>query len=300
MEIGKLGVFYFMDQLSAPDAAKFAREVEQLGYGALWYPEAVGRNTMVTATWLLSQTTNLVVASGIANIFARDAQAAVGARHALNELSNGRYLLGLGVSHPPLVEEARGHSFVKPLQRMRHYLEKMEQATYGAPDPQKKGELVLGALGPKMTALAAEMCDGVHPYNVTPEHTAKAREIIGKDKKLYIEQKMLLETDATKAREIAKEALGLYLPLVNYQKNWARLGFTSEDWETPTDKLLDAMVWWGSAESLTDRLQEHFDAGADHVCVQPLGQDPMELLKALAPKAESLPDDITERGALRR
>jgi probable F420-dependent oxidoreductase len=284
MSIGKLGVFTFIDVFKADEAAEFARTVESLGYGALWYPEAVGRNSMVTAAWLLSQTKTLTVASGIANIFARDAQAAAGARLALNEMSNGRFLMGLGVSHAPLVEDLRGHSFKKPLQRMRDYVVKMNGATYQSPMPKLSGELVLAALGPKMLALAAEISDGAHPYNVTPEHTARAREILGPDKKLYVEQKVLLETDATKARAVAKENLSFYLPMVNYQKNWARLGFESEDWEQPSNKLLDAMVAWGDESAIRKRLEEHFQAGADHVCIQPLGKAD-EVLRLLAPES---------------
>ena len=300
MKIGKLGVFYFLDSLTAQQSADFARRVEELGYGALWYPEAIGRNSMVTAAWLLSQTEKLVVASGIANIFARDAQAAAGARHALNELSGGRYLLGLGVSHPPLVEAMRGHKFQKPLQRMREYLEKMKEATYQAPMPESSGEIVLGALGPKMTKLSGEMCDGAHPYNVTPEHTAKAREILGPDKKLYVEHKVLLETDAHKAREIGRKALDMYFGLVNYQKNWARLGFEAADWEQQSDRLVDAMVWWGDEESIRKRVDEHFEAGADHVCLQPLGDNPLKTLEVLAPGTGGDKEDPLERGSLRR
>ena len=284
MNIGKLGVFYFTDALTAPQAADFARSVEQMGYGALWYPEAVGRNSMVTAAWLLSQTTDLVIASGIANIFARDAQAAAAARASLNELSGGRFLLGLGVSHPPLVEDMRGHSFTKPLTRMREYLKKMEKAVYQSPAPATMGETVLAALGPKMTELAAEMTDGAHPYNVTPDHTAKARAILGPNKKLYVEQMIVVETDPEKARAVAKQSLSMYLPMVNYQKNWAREGFQSEDWEQPSNRLLDAMVAWGDAETVNKRIQEHFDAGADHVCLQPLGENPLDTLKPFAPK----------------
>jgi probable F420-dependent oxidoreductase len=282
MSIGKLGVFTFIDMMSASDAADFARTVQDLGYGALWYPEAVGRNSMVTAAWLLSQTTTLTVASGIANIFARDAQAAAGARHALNEMSGGRFLMGLGVSHAPLVEDLRGHSFKNPLQRMRDYVEKMNGAIYQSPKPKTSGELVLAALGPKMTALAGEVSDGAHPYNVTPEHTAKAREILGPEKKLYVEQKVLLETDPLKARAVAKANLSFYLPMINYQKNWARLGFQAADWEQPSDKFLDAMVAWGDESAIRQRIDEHYQAGADHVCIQPLG-DPAEVLRLLAP-----------------
>jgi len=282
MNIGKLGVFYFLDNFSATRSVEFAQKIEKMGYGALWYPEAVGRNTMVTAAWLLAHTKTLVVASGIANIFARDAQATVAARKALDELSGGRYILGLGVSHAPLVQDMRGHHYSKPLARMRDYLEKMDQAVYQSVPPEKEGELVIGALGPKMTALSAELTDGAHPYNVTPEHTRKAREIVGPEKKVYVEQKVLLETDPEVARAKARESLSFYLGLPNYQKNWERLGFTKEDFENGSDRLMDAMVIWGNKDKVAAGIQKHFEAGADHVCLQPLGDSPLETLAELA------------------
>ncbi len=294
-----LGVFFFIDTLSATEAGDFARTVEALGYRALWYPEAVGRNSMVTGAWLLAQTASLTVASGIANIFARDAQASASARLALNEMSGGRFLMGLGVSHAGLVEDVRGHSFQKPLQRMRDYVERMKSAIYQSPMPENNNELVIAALGPKMTALAGELSDGAHSYNVTPEHTAKAREILGPEKKLYVEQKVLLETDPSKARAVARESLAPYLSMINYQKNWARLGFTDSDWEQPSDKLLDAMVAWGDESALRKRIEEHFEAGADQVCIQPL-TDPGEVLRLLAPRGSASENDPLERGTIRR
>lgn len=284
MDIGKYGVFYFLDNLTAPKAVEFAQEVERLGYGALWYPEAVGRNSMVTASWLLAHTSKLFVASGIANIYARDPQATVAAQKALNELSGGRYLLGLGVSHAPLVEDLRGHSFHKPLARMREYLEKMSQAVYQAPEAGVSGEVVIGALGPKMTELAAELTDGAHPYNVTPEHTAFARRLVGPNKKVYVEHKVVLETDPEKARAAAKQSLDFYLGLPNYSNNWKRLGFSDEDLAGPSDHFLDELVYWGDADTIVKKLNRHLEAGADHVCIQPLGENPLECLKALSQK----------------
>lgn len=284
MDIGKYGVFYFLDSLTAGQAADFAKEVERLGYGALWFPEAVGRNSMVTAAWLLSHTGRLVVASGIANIYARDPQAAVAARKALDELSGGRYLLGLGVSHAPFVEDVRGHSFHKPLARMKEYLEKMGRAVYQAPAPAVSGETVLGALGPQMTALSARLADGAHPYNVTPEHTAWARKIVGPEKRVYVEHKVVLETDPHKARAAAKQSLDFYLGLPNYRNNWLRLGFSQEDLAGPSDRFLDEMVYWGDADTIARKLNRHLEAGADHVCIQPLGDNPLECLRALAEK----------------
>ena len=282
MNIGKLGVFHFLDSFSAAENAELAREIEQLGYGALWYPEAVGRNSMVQATWLLANTTRLVIASGIANIYARDAQATASARLALNELSGGRFLLGLGVSHAPLVESMRGHSYSRPLAAMRDYLEKMKQATYQAPTPADNGEMVLAALGPKMLELAGQQTDGAHPYNVTPEHTRRARQILGPNKRLYVEQKVALETDPSKARDLARQGLGFYMGLPNYRNNWISLGFSEDDLSGPSDAFLDAMVCWGDVNQVRQKLQQHYQAGADHVCIQVLG-DLKAGLRALAP-----------------
>lgn len=271
MDIKKLGVWFFTEGLTAREAADFARQVQDWGYGALWIPEATGRNSLVHAAWLLSQTTSLVVATGIANVFGRDAQATVGARHALNEQSQGRFLLGLGVSHAPLVERLRGHNYKKPLAYMSDYLDKMGRAMYSAPMPAQQGEVVLAALGPKMLELSRDKADGAHPYNVTPEHTAEARAILGSGKKLYVEQKVMLETDPEKARGAAREVLGMYLKLPNYRNAWFRMGFSEAEVDGTADRFLDAMVAWGDEEAIAERIQAHWDAGADHVCIQPVG-----------------------------
>lgn len=286
MNIGKLGVWYFTDVLSAFDAASFAREVEALGYGALWYPEAVGRESFAHGAWLLSQTTKLVLATGIANIYARDAQATHAARQALDEQSGGRFLLGLGVSHAPLVASMRGHNYNKPLSFMREYLEKMEKATYRAPEPAQRGELVLAALGPKMLELSRDKTDGAHPYNVTPEHTARARKILGPDKKLYVEQKVCLETDPAKARGVARSILQMYTSLPNYRNAWFGMGFSEGEVDAMSDRFLDAMVAWGDESAVAEKIQAHLDAGADHVCIQPLGAENKPELKVLRAMAK--------------
>src|SRR6266849_2394620 len=184
MKLSKIGVWAGMDAFTAPEAAAFAKRVEAWGYGALWFPEAVGRNSLVHAAWLLANTTTLVIATGIANIYARDWVAASSAQKALNEQSGGRFLLGLGVSHSPLVEGFRGQHYGKPVETMRAYLEGMKKTHYTAPPPAEPPKTVIAALGPKMLALAAEQADGAHPYNVTPQHTAEARKILGPSKLL--------------------------------------------------------------------------------------------------------------------
>jgi probable F420-dependent oxidoreductase len=271
MQIGKLGVWMSQEMLSAADAAAQARRVEAWGYGALWQPEAMGRNVLVHSGWILAHTTSLVVATGIANIYGRDPMACAGAQLALAEASNGRFLLGLGVSHMPLVEGVRRHAYGKPVATMREYLTAMAVAPYVAPRPAEKPPTVVAALGPKMLALSAEIADGAHPYNVTPEHTARARGILGPGKLLCPEQMVLLETDPTKARAAARRHLAVYLPLPNYANNWFTLGFTSDDvLNGGSDRLVDAMVAWGDEGAIRTRIQAHWDAGADHVCIQPL------------------------------
>src|SRR3984893_10009174 len=160
MKLSKHGVWAGMDAFTAPEAAAFAKRVEAWGYGALWIPEAMGRNSFVHAAWLLANTTTLVIATGIANIYARDWVAASSAQKALSEQSGGRFLLGLGVSHTPLVEGFRGQHYGKPVETMRAYLEGMKKSRYTAPPPPEPPQTVIAALGPKMLALSAEQADG--------------------------------------------------------------------------------------------------------------------------------------------
>jgi probable F420-dependent oxidoreductase len=290
MHIGKLGVWMSQEMLTAADAAAQARRIEAWGYGTLWQPEAVGRNVLVHSGWLLAHTTSLVVATGIANIYGRDPMACAGAQLALAEASNSRFLLGLGVSHMPLVVGVRHHTYGKPVATMREYLTAMGGAPYMAPRP-AEAPTVIAALGPKMLALSAELADGAHPYNVTPEHTARARAILGAGKLLCPEQMVLLETDPAKARAAARRTLSIYLPLPNYANNWFALGFTSDDVAGGgSDRLVDAIVAWGDEDAIRARIQAHWDAGADHVCIQPLSaaEDPMapadeRILELLAP-----------------
>lgn len=291
MQIGRLGVWASMDGMTAAEAAQFARRVEALGYGALWVPESRGRNVFVLSAWLLAGTKTLTVATGIANIYARDPQASASASHALNELSGGRFLLGLGVSHVPLVEGLRGHIYGKPVETMRAYLEGMRRASYAAPAPPEQPQTVIAALRPRMLALAASHSDGAHPYLVTPEHTREARRLLGPGKFLCPEQTVLGVTDATLARRIGRGWVGRYLELTNYRENLLRLGFTASDLANGgSDGLVDALIAWGDLTSIGRRVQEHWAAGADHVCIQAL--DPEEatparpderLLAALAP-----------------
>ena len=291
MDLGRLGVWASMDGMTAAAAAGFAQHVERWGYGALWLPESRGRNVLVLASWLLAHTKTLTIATGIANIYARDAQATAAGQLALAEQSGGRFLLGLGVSHVPLVEGLRGHVYGKPVATMRGYVAAMHRATYAAPPPPEAPKTVIAALGPKMLELARSHADGAHPYLVSPAHTKEARRILGGDKLLCPEQTVLLESDPTRARRIARAWLARYLDMANYRNNLLRLGFAEADVAGGgSDHLVDALIAWGDTAVIRRRVEEHWAAGADHVCVQALNPDeatpalPDErLLTALAP-----------------
>jgi probable F420-dependent oxidoreductase len=283
-----------MDGMSAATAAAFAKRVEDRGYGALWIPEGRGRNALVLSSWLLCHTKRLIVATGIANIYARDPVAMAGGQRTLAEQSDGRFLLGVGVSHRPTVEGVRGHTYGKPVPTMRAYLQAMREAPYGAPQPSARPLTIVAALGPRMMALSSELADGAHPYNTTPEHSAQARTILGPGKLLCPEVWVLLETDRVKARSAARRTLSRYLQLENYVNGWRRQGFGDADLAGGgSDRFLDTMVAWGDEGAIRARIQQHWDAGADHVCIQPISppdsQDPTaeRVLDLLAPARPS-------------
>jgi probable F420-dependent oxidoreductase len=293
MQLGRLGVTCATDGMNADEAAEFARLIEQWGYSALWVPEAFGRNVLVHAAWLLANTNSLIVATGIANIYGRDPMAMAHANAALNEQSGGRFLLGIGVSHAPLVEGLRGHRYSgKPVAFMRDYLAAMAGTRYGAPAPPETPRTVIAALGPKMIALGTAAADGVHPDNVSPEYTATARAYLGANKWLCIGQKVILEAEPARARAAARANLAVYLTLPNYLDHWRRQGFADEDFsDGGSDRLIDAVFAWGGEKTIRTRIEAHWAAGADHVCIQAVGPDgsrlrpDMRVLQALAPAA---------------
>jgi probable F420-dependent oxidoreductase len=290
MQLGKLGVWTWLDGLSAGDAAAFAGRVEAWGYGALWVPEAVGRDPFAFLGFLAAKTRSLVLATGIANIYARDPMTMRATRETLGEAAEGRFLLGLGVSHAHLVAGVRKHEYTKPVATMRAYLEAMDAALYMGPKPKTPAPVVLGALRTKMLELSATKANGAHPYFVPPEHTARAREILGKQALLCPEQMVLLEKDPSKARAIARGAMKIYCGLPNYQNNLKWLGYSDADFvDGGSDRLVDAIVAWGDEKGIADRIQAHLDAGADHVCIQPFRADGQpgpdeKLLEIFAPR----------------
>lgn len=270
MQLGRLGVWYSTDKLNGAQLADLARAVENNGYTTLWYPESRGYESMSLAAFLLAKSSRLTVGSSIANIYARDSFTARRAMVSLNDLYGGRFVLGLGVSHIPMVEGVRGHRYDKPLGAMRAYLDGLHKDLPAGSD----APVLVAALGPKMLALSAEKALGAVPYNVTPQHTAEAAKILGARKQLAVEQKVTLETDPAKARALGRKELARYLVLPNYRNNWLRLGFTEADLANGgTDRFIDAMVLWGDAAAIRKGLRAHFDAGATHVCLQPVHAD---------------------------
>lgn len=271
MNLGKLGVWYFLDTQPAAKAAEIAQRIESLGYSALWIPETVGRHPFVHAGWLLSHTKKLILATGIASIYHREPGVTMAGQRTLAEQSGNRFLLGLGVSHKPMVEGVRGLKYGKPVAAMRDYLAKMDTSPYSSIAPSEAAPRVIAALGPKMLELARDTCDGAHPYFSSPDHTAMAREILGPDKWLCVEQKVILEKDPAKARALARPAAQMYLGLPNYRNNWLRMGMTEADLANGgSDRFVDATFAWGDAKAIKGRIKEHFDAGASHVCIQPV------------------------------
>ena len=290
MQIGRLGVWTWLDSFPAPEAAEFARRIEAWGYSALWIPEAIGRDPFSFLGYLAASTRTLLLATGIANIYARDPMSMRATQKTLAELSDGRLVLGLGVSHEHLVTRVRGHAYQKPVATMRAYLEAMETALYQGAQPKEEAPILLAALRPKMLALAAQKTRGAHPYFVPPEHTARAREILGRGPWLCPEQMVLLETNPSKAREIARRNMAIYTGLPNYQNNLRELGFGDADFAGGgSDRLVDAIVAWGDEKAIAARIRAHHDAGADHVCIQPFRPDgkpgpDLRVLEALAPQ----------------
>jgi probable F420-dependent oxidoreductase len=289
VDIGRIGIWTFhFERQPAARMREAAAEIEDLGYGALWFPEAIGREALSQAALLLDATRRIVVATGIANIWARDAMTMAAGQKTLCEAHPGRFLLGIGVSHAPFVAGLRGLDYSKPVATMSAYLDAMASSPYASMQPSEPAPTLLAALGPKMLALAAERTDGAHTYWCTPEHTARARGILGPGKLLCVEQKVVLTDDPSEGRAAALGALALYVDLPNYRNNWVRLGFTDEEIDGRADRFVDAVVAWGDERAVGDRIREHLDAGADHVCIQPLSSASPFLphepaLEALAP-----------------
>jgi probable F420-dependent oxidoreductase len=268
---GTIGIWTFAHEaLPAERSGDIAAELESLGYAAMWLPEAWGREAFTNAGLMLRATSSMIIATGIANIWARDAVAASNATKTLNAAYDDRFVLGLGVSHRPLVERLRGHEYATPVQAMREYLTAMDAAPMRAPEGERRYARVIAALGPKMLSIGATLADGVHPYLVTPEHTVEARGAVG-DKFIGVEQALVLGQDREEFLVRAHAYLEFYTGLENYTNSWRRLGFSDEDFvRGGSERLCDALVVHGDEDAVLARVDEHREAGADHVCLQVL------------------------------
>ncbi|MGH2732904.1 MAG: TIGR03620 family F420-dependent LLM class oxidoreductase [Actinomycetota bacterium] len=287
--LGPVGLWSFaFDLLTASKSREILAEIEELGFPVLWIPEgARSKEVLSHAGLLLSLTSRLVVATGIANLWARDPPAMAGGAKLLTEAYPGRFVLGIGVSHSIAVER-RGRRYRHPVAAMGRYLDGMERARYGGPEPPRPPSIVLAALGPRMLALAAERALGAHTYFVPVIHTARARAALGEHGVLAVEQAVVAETDPQRARAFGREYTRPYLRLDNYRNSLLRLGFAQEELEAGgSDRLVDAIVAWGEPETIRARIHAHHRAGADHVAVQVLPRgapdNPMEDLRPLAP-----------------
>ncbi|MEV5897944.1 TIGR03620 family F420-dependent LLM class oxidoreductase [Nonomuraea fuscirosea] len=290
MEIGRVGVWHPMvGQAPAAEGRRAAAEIEALGYGSIWVNEGyAGKEPFASAAVLLAATERVTVGTGIANLWARDAMAMAGGAVTLADAFPGRFLLGVGVSHGPLVA-SRGHDYGKPLTAMRTYLDAMDEAERMLP----KGDCprLLAALRPRMLELSRERADGAHTYFVPPEHTAQARGILGTDRLLIPEQAIVLESDPARARETARAHMATYLKLPNYVNNLRTLGFSDDDLaDGGADRLVDAIVAWGGTEAVVERVRAHLDAGADHVLLQPLSPQGPDLADAVAQLTRLAPE----------
>ena len=287
------GVWVAPERLSGLEVAALSKRVEELGYSTLWVGETFGRDPFAQLAAIGAVTKDLVLATGIANIYNRHPAVMLQAANTVAEQTGGRMILGLGVSSPAIVERVRGLDYVRPLAYLRDYLDAMDNTRYVSVPPPRPVTRVLGALGPKMLELAAERSAGAHPYNTTPEHTAWARSIIGPETGLYVEQKVLLTSDKALAHATAAQVLKFYSRAPGYRNAWLTMGFSDDDIDAGSAKFLDGLVAWGDVDAIEARLTEHAQAGASHICIHPLhpktGQGEVDdaVLVALAPNMPS-------------
>ena len=283
------GVWLAPEGLTGAQVSALGPRLEELGYSTLWVGETFGRDPFAQLAALGAVTSSLALATGIANIYNRHPGVMVQGANTVAEQTGGRMILGLGVSSPAIVDKVRGIEYDKPLSFLRTYLDAMDEALYTSVPPSEPVPRVLAALGPRMLELAAERTAGAHPYNTTPEHTAMAHEVMGPDAGLYVEQKVMLTDDAAQARATGARVLKFYSRAPGYRNAWLRMGFTEDDIDHLSEKLVDGLIAWGDVDAIEARLGEHAEAGATHVCIQPLhpesgvGAVDDDVLAALAP-----------------
>jgi probable F420-dependent oxidoreductase len=295
VDLGRLGAWGHLDTLPIDAARAYARRVDELGYGTLWVPETAGREPFALLGLLAAETRTVRLGTSIVSIWGHDAQTTRMAAMTLHEATGRRFVLGLGVSHLHLAQKLRGHTFERPLTRMREFLAAYRAAIYRGPMMEGGSEppVLIAALRERMLALAATEADGAFPYLVTPERVAWTRGVLnaaaaaGARPTLAVSMPAVLETDPELARAAARGYLLPYLRTPAYQACWLAQGFNEVDWEKPaSDRLVDAMVAWGGVEALRARVGELTAAGADHVAVIPLAPngttEHLPVLEALA------------------
>ena len=276
-----------MAYLPTPDLRRAVAEIEVMGFGTIWIGESIGREPFAACAIILEATSHITVATGIANIWVRDATAMINGSRTLAEAWPGRFVLGVGVCHAPLLQ-ARGHQYEHPLAAMRAYLDAMDTAPYRAAPPNPPAPTVLAALGVKMLELARERTAGAHPYCVPVEHTREARRILGRDPLLAPEQAVVFAKNREAARVPGDIYMRTYLSLQNYRQNLVRLGWPEDELKPPgSDRAFDALVAWGNEQEIARKLKRHHEAGADHVAMNVLTPTPdrasTEELRRLAP-----------------
>jgi probable F420-dependent oxidoreductase len=285
------GVMTAADFMSPSELLAYAERLESLGYSELWLTDMFGREIYVTAGFVLANTTRIKVASGIAHIYGRDAIASLQAARTLSELSNGRFIQGLGVSHP-IAASMRGVPWDHPVEKTRAYLSAMRGEVPLQPRAGvSEAPIYLAAHGPKMMAVAAELADGANTYMQPPERTTEARAVLGPDKALNVVLPCCLTADSALGRAAGRRALSIYLPLAAYQRRWLANGFTEEDWSNGgSDRLVDNCFIWGDIDTITKKIRAHIDAGATAIAIGAQHADPRrggpawDLLEALAPR----------------
>ncbi|MFM7047374.1 MAG: LLM class F420-dependent oxidoreductase [Actinomycetota bacterium] len=280
--LGRIGIWTFaLDLQPMSKAQDAARELEELGYGCIWVPEAVGREPFASCALLLSATKRIGVATGIASMYARSAITMQAGWRTLAEAFGDRFTLGIGASHEHMATKLHKGSYDKPYSSMVEYLDQMDKGIFAASPPTTTPRRVLAALGPRMLALSAQRGLGAHPYFVPPEHTKFARDVLGHGPLLAPEQAVLFETDPAKARDVSRKFMSTYTRLPNYANNLRRMGYTDDDIgdakRPASDRMVDAIVAWGTIDDAVARVKAHFDAGASHVSIQVLDADPMAL-----------------------
>jgi len=280
--LGRVGVWFgALGPLPAAQEREIVARIEELGFPSLWITE-FQKDAFAHAGLVLAATSRLTVATGIANVWAREPETLVSGANTLAEAYRGRFILGVGIGHARFVER-----YARPFATMRNYLAGMHAASYGGPAPATPVPWLVAALGPKMLELAAAQTQGSHPYFVPVEHTAVAREALGADLLLAPELAVVLDTDPESARAIARRHTKVYLGLPNYVNNLRALGYSEEDLAgSGSDRLVDAIVAWGDVDAINQRVQDHLAAGADHVCIQAIdyrGDIAMRTVTELAP-----------------